>query len=237
MFVEDARNVLRRRAAARAVLPQLRRPGAARQPAARRRARRRPDEPRDRSQAGVDLRHAVRPGGHPRADQPPRRHHRPDRGGRRHLHPVQHRRAHAAGDPAGGDHRPPMRAARRRAGEAAPLQGRRALLDRDPSARERGRPDRSSGRRRALQAGPGHDVRDQVEGRLRACSRRRSTPPRTPPTWSSGSSSSMPEGFTAILVAVLGLAVLFDYINGFHDTANAIATSVARARCRRGRSP
>jgi len=37
----------------------------------------------------------------------------------------------------------------------------------------------------------------------------------------------MPEGFTAILIAVLALAVLFDYINGFHDTANAIATSVS----------
>jgi PiT family inorganic phosphate transporter len=37
----------------------------------------------------------------------------------------------------------------------------------------------------------------------------------------------MPEGFTAALIAVLGLAVLFDYINGFHDTANAIATSVS----------
>ena len=32
---------------------------------------------------------------------------------------------------------------------------------------------------------------------------------------------------TLALVAVLVLAVLFDYINGFHDTANAIATSVA----------
>jgi len=32
---------------------------------------------------------------------------------------------------------------------------------------------------------------------------------------------------TVILVAILGLAVLFDYINGFHDTANAIATSVS----------
>jgi PiT family inorganic phosphate transporter len=30
-----------------------------------------------------------------------------------------------------------------------------------------------------------------------------------------------------MLVAVVLLAVLFDYINGFHDTANAIATSVA----------
>jgi PiT family inorganic phosphate transporter len=34
-------------------------------------------------------------------------------------------------------------------------------------------------------------------------------------------------GLTATLVAVLVLAVVFDYINGFHDTANAIATSVA----------
>ena len=29
------------------------------------------------------------------------------------------------------------------------------------------------------------------------------------------------------LLVVLGLAVAFDYINGFHDTANAIATSVS----------
>ena len=32
---------------------------------------------------------------------------------------------------------------------------------------------------------------------------------------------------TLILLAVLALAVAFDYINGFHDTANAIATSVS----------
>jgi PiT family inorganic phosphate transporter len=37
----------------------------------------------------------------------------------------------------------------------------------------------------------------------------------------------MPDGWTAILIAVLGLAVAVDYINGFHDTANAIATSVS----------
>ena len=35
------------------------------------------------------------------------------------------------------------------------------------------------------------------------------------------------EGVTLLLVAVVLLAVVFDYINGFHDTANAIATSVA----------
>jgi PiT family inorganic phosphate transporter len=33
--------------------------------------------------------------------------------------------------------------------------------------------------------------------------------------------------FSLILIAVLALAVIFDYINGFHDTANAIATSVS----------
>jgi PiT family inorganic phosphate transporter len=37
----------------------------------------------------------------------------------------------------------------------------------------------------------------------------------------------VPEAFTLSLLAVIGLALVFDYINGFHDTANAIATSVA----------
>jgi PiT family inorganic phosphate transporter len=37
----------------------------------------------------------------------------------------------------------------------------------------------------------------------------------------------MPEGLTLTLLLVLGLAIAFDYINGFHDTANAIATSVS----------
>jgi PiT family inorganic phosphate transporter len=44
----------------------------------------------------------------------------------------------------------------------------------------------------------------------------------------------MPEGFTLTLIAVLGLAVAFDYINGFHDTANAIATSVSTRALRPG---
>ncbi len=37
----------------------------------------------------------------------------------------------------------------------------------------------------------------------------------------------MNSGVTYALVAIFGLAILFDYINGFHDTANAIATSVS----------
>ncbi len=35
------------------------------------------------------------------------------------------------------------------------------------------------------------------------------------------------EAFTPLLLIVIALAVFFDYVNGFHDTANAIATSVA----------
>ena len=38
---------------------------------------------------------------------------------------------------------------------------------------------------------------------------------------------AVPEGFTLLLITVVVLAVVFDYINGFHDTANAIATSVS----------
>jgi PiT family inorganic phosphate transporter len=37
----------------------------------------------------------------------------------------------------------------------------------------------------------------------------------------------VPQGFTLLLLLVVVFAVLFDYINGFHDTANAIATSVS----------
>jgi PiT family inorganic phosphate transporter len=37
----------------------------------------------------------------------------------------------------------------------------------------------------------------------------------------------VPAGFTLLLLAVLALAVAFNYVNGFHDTANAIATSVS----------
>ncbi len=37
----------------------------------------------------------------------------------------------------------------------------------------------------------------------------------------------MPDGLPLFLVLVLVLSVIFDYINGFHDTANAIATSVS----------
>jgi PiT family inorganic phosphate transporter len=37
----------------------------------------------------------------------------------------------------------------------------------------------------------------------------------------------VPDGFGLLIIVVLLLSVGFDYINGFHDTANAIATSVS----------
>jgi inorganic phosphate transporter, PiT family len=37
----------------------------------------------------------------------------------------------------------------------------------------------------------------------------------------------VPDGFSPLLIVVVVVAVVFDYINGFHDTANAIATSVS----------
>jgi len=37
----------------------------------------------------------------------------------------------------------------------------------------------------------------------------------------------MLEGITWILIVVVGLALVFDFVNGFHDSANAIATTVA----------
>jgi len=46
----------------------------------------------------------------------------------------------------------------------------------------------------------------------------------------------VPDGVTFLLVIVLALAVTFDYINGFHDTANAIATSVSTRALRPDRA-
>ena len=83
----------RRGAPARGVLRVLRPARADRKPADRPGAQGRPHQPRHRPPTREDLRHAVRPRGHPGAHQPPRRHHRLHRGGRRYLHPLQDRRA------------------------------------------------------------------------------------------------------------------------------------------------
>ena len=41
-------------------------------------------------------------------------------------------------------------------------------------------------------------------------------------------------GSELLLVIVVVTALAFDFTNGFHDTANAMATSIATGRCARG---
>ena len=56
-----------------------------------------------------------------------------------------------------------------------------------------------------------------------------STAPRTPPTCWSPSPSSTAEPWTPVgyILAIIAVALVFDFINGFHDSANSIATVVA----------
>ena len=59
-------------------------------------------------------------------------------------------------------------------------------------------------------------------------SRTRSTRSRRSPTRSSRSRSRSPDSSElAIVIVVVVVALVFDYTNGFHDAANAIATSVS----------
>ena len=136
----------------------------------------------DRHEAREHVRHAVRPRGHPPADQPPGRHHRLHRGGRRHLPPLQDRRTGGAGEGPGGDHRPAVRGARASPREAQGLQERLTALDRDPSARERGGPRRPSRDRRPVHERQRSDPHHPVEGRATRSSRTPSTRARTRPT-------------------------------------------------------
>src|SRR5215213_1515988 len=55
----------------------------------------------------------------------------------------------------------------------------------------------------------------------------RPTAARMSPTSSKASSSNMPDTALLVLILIVALGLAFDFINGFHDTANAIATSVA----------
>src|SRR4030095_14527154 len=48
-----------------------------------------------------------------------------------------------------------------------------------------------------------------------------------PPTYWSPSSSNSPDTLMSLLVVVIALALIFDFINGFHDAANSIATVVS----------
>src|SRR5205085_8198141 len=136
------------------------------------------------------------------------------------------------------DHRRPSGRARagrgERAGrEEAPRGGRaaerlprlEAPADRAARARGRGRPAEPRRDRGALPLGRGRALRDPLEGRPRVARRgrrrlrERSRRPR-------GDSREEPVSGDVLLVVVVVVALGFDFTNGFHDTANAIATSV-----------
>src|ERR671912_52072 len=59
------------------------------------------------------------------------------------------------------------------------------------------------------------------------CSKTRPIAPKTLPTSWKAFSSRMVEPALTVLAAIIALGLAFDFVNGFHDTANAIATSVA----------
>src|SRR5205823_9367080 len=105
-----------------------------------------------------------------------------------------------------------------------------ALHGRGQPARERRRPDRARGGRVALPGGRRPAGRHPLEGHLRAARVRDRR---------DGARRLHPRGHhdqerlaarmhnDAILVIVVGTALAFDYTNGFHDTANAVATMVS----------
>ena len=47
-------------------------------------------------------------------------------------------------------------------------------------------------------------------------------------------SSGDPTALTyALLILAVGLALVFEFVNGFHDTANAVATAKLQADCKK----
>src|SRR5438874_7471745 len=199
-----------------------RRQGAvARHPRAR--ARGRPPHPRGDQPAQPDVRDAVRPRRHVPPRLRDRRRLRPRRRGRR-----QHRCLRGAQRPAegaaAGRSDPSRRLAFARGRRAVGrLQRLVATARRAARARGRGRPAIARGRRRAvpLRRRPIDD--HPLEGHPRAArgGRRRLRERR-------GRARGDPrqEPLT-LLVVTIAVALAFDFTNGFHDTANAVATSVS----------
>ncbi len=213
--------------------PDGRRLPVGQRPADRRRARQRPDHPRSVQEDQLDVHHAVRPGGHLLARLAARRRDGPPRGGRQPALPVRpHRAAVAAAGDARAGHRagPAGQADRRRDAPAADDEEPRGVLDRDQPPGERGRPGVPDAAgpallRRVRRADRAEDEggRRRARGGLRRL-RARGEHHRD------HHGQGVLEPWTPMLIAVLAVivvAMVFDYTNGFHDAANAIATSVS----------
>src|SRR5439155_8309464 len=118
------------------------------------------------------------------------------------------------------------REARRGRGQAERLQGLAPTADGAAGARGRGRPARPRCRRGALLVRVRSDRSHPLEGPLRGARgsrrrlRERSRRPRR-------NLRQEPLMNNVLLVVVVIVALGFDFTNGFHDTANAVATSIS----------
>ena len=118
---------------------------------------------------------------------------------------------------------------RRRDPAPAHVQGHPPLHRRGQPARERRRPRAARGARLAVRAGDRPDAGDPLEGHLRAArgrDRRHRDASRTSSRASSSRTSRAMDS-DVVLWIVVGTALAFDFTNGFHDTANAVATSIS----------
>src|SRR5205085_2581412 len=193
------------------------------------RARRRPADARARRSPEPHVRDALRPRRHLPARERARRRLRPRRRGG-----GEYRRLRRARDPrgrAGARRRHPPR------GDEAPGGGRPArrlpglepAAERAPGARGRGRPVEPGGGLGALPYLGRRDLDHPLEGHPRAARggggrlRERGGHPRD----DRGEEPLARVGGEVLLVVVVAVALGFDFTNGFHDTANAVATSVS----------
>ena len=111
--------------------------------------------------------------------------------------------------------------------QPAHAEGHPPLHTRGQQARERGRQDPPRGHRIAVRARDRPDDGDPLEGHLRA-PRRRNRFDGNRHEHHGGHHHQEPVVHSdVILWIVVGTAIAFDFTNGFHDTANSIATSVS----------
>ena len=107
-------------------------------------------------------------------------------------------------------------------------QGHPPLHGRGQPARERGRPDPPRGGRVPVRPRDRPDDGDPLEGHLRAPrGRDRLDRDRGEHHVEASSSRTASVHSDVVLWIVVGTALAFDFTNGFHDTANSIATSVS----------
>src|SRR3990172_8728689 len=177
------------------------------------------------------LRDADRPRGHPRARLFGGQRDGRDRPLRRRRPPLPHRPRALRGPRPHPHHRGERGAAPRGARGARGPQGRLRRRARDQPPRARGRPRPPARGELALRGGARPDRRDQVEGDPRLPRGRHLSLPRRGQRprrhRREARLRAVVDAQLGIVVALVLVALAFDFINGFHDAANSIATVVS----------